>query len=125
MSDGRLLRIAEVLLDSYGERLFLDCDEIRRSLDDDEELMSRCLDFLIGRDELILAPGRTPRLFQRRNLTDAVHRRLADRRGALPEDLAEDLDVPVAITCEILGWLEREGRVRARSQGEDVWFEPV
>lgn len=125
MSDGGLLRVAEVLLEAYGDRLSLSTDEIRGLLDDDEELMSRCLDFLVGRDELVLAPGRSPRFFQRKNLTAAVREELGRRGRSLPEDLAQALDLPVAITCEILGWLEREGRVRARHEGDDVYFEKV
>ena len=123
MSDRAVLRVAETIVEAFGERLYLSAAEIRRLLDDDEDLMTRCIDFLVARDELVLAADRSPRFYQRRNVTEAVaaelgkHRR-GDRRGRS----AAAVDVPLAITCDVLGWLEGEGRVRARNEGDEVFF---
>ena len=122
MHDHTTLRLAEELLKAFEGRLTFDTAQIRAILEGEEELVTRVLDFLVGRDELLMAAGRSPRFFHKNNLIQAIVNLLKDALPRSAEDIAEALGVPIATTCEILGWLERDRRIEARHNGGSVVF---
>ncbi|MFT7618802.1 MAG: hypothetical protein ACI97A_002449 [Planctomycetota bacterium] len=122
MSDQTTFRLAEELMSSFGQRLVLDTMEIREILEGEEELVSRCLDFLVARDRLLIAAGRSPLFYHKDNVIKAIVAELGSGQSMKAEELAGNLSLPIATTCEVLGWLERERRVVVEQVGEDVHF---
>ena len=124
-TDRTTLRVAERLLESFGASLSLSAAEIRELLEGEEELMSRCLDFLLGRDELFMAADSSPRFYHRQNVIRAMLNNLGSGGRKTANDLATTLGIPMAVTCELLGWLERDGRVLANSENDISFFTKI
>lgn len=122
MSDQTTFRLAEELMSSFGDRLVLDTTEIREILEGQEELVTRCLDFLVARDRLLIAAGRSPLFYHKDNVIKAIVAELGQGQTMKAEEIAGNLTLPIATTCEILGWLERERRVLAQHVGDDIVF---
>ncbi len=122
MNDHTTLKLAEELLREFRDRLYLDTAQIRKILEGEEELVTRCLDFLVGRDELMMAAGRSPLFYHRNNVIRAMIKEMEGKGFMDAELIAMNVGIPIATTCEILGWLERDNRVQAKHVGEDVLF---
>ncbi len=123
MGDRTTLRLAEELQRAFGDRLVLDTTEIRAILEGEDELVTRCLDFLVGRDELLMAAGRSPLFYHKDNVIQAIVGELAGGASKTAEAIAKNLELPIATTCEVLGWLERDRRILATHVGEEVLFQ--
>ena len=84
---------------------------------EDRALLEAALAFLQGRDE-ILVDVRDPSIHLRRKANDAVIRSLAGSAAPLRiDDLARSAGLPMALCCDVLGWLEREGRIVIDADG--------
>ena len=115
------LHAAESILRAFGDRMALDTEELRKLFDGDIELMGQCLEFLRMRDEILVTPN-PQTVFHRDNLLEAAVGDLRRRGSMAADDIATSLACPVAIICEVLGWLEREGRIRSEVDGDRIRF---
>ena len=124
MGDGSILLAADSLLAAFGPRTRLSTAELAEAAGGDEMLLTRALLFLRERDEVFTVAG-SDLLYHRSNLVAEVTRAL---RTSGPRDapgLSEELDLPVAIVCEVLGWLERAGTVTPLHEEERVAWRAV
>lgn len=98
-------------LDRLGSMTDSDLESVLRP-GEDRASLDRALAFLHGRDEILVEiPARAVHL--RSRVRDTVLRALADAGAPVAIDaLARALDLPAAVLCDVLGWLEREGRTR-------------
>jgi hypothetical protein len=110
---GALLRITEQLLEALQSEGPLTPDQLAAALDlvdDPDHLLDQALHFLAGRSEILLDLG-DRRVFSR----DHVVRHLItvlESEGELDiGELASRSSLGLAVCCEALGWLDRDGRV--------------
>lgn len=112
MTDTELLRAAESLIAAFGDGIRLESGSVADLLGGDPHLASRCLLFLSERDQILVAADEHS-VYHREHLIAAVAGELRGGGPATADAVAEHLTVPVPITCEVLGWLSRDGAVEA------------
>ncbi len=103
---------ARVLAEDRVERAGL-----ATTLGGDLALLDQVIAFLHGRDELLLDVS-GPAVLSRRRVTDRLLAAVA--AAATPLDFAElsaVLGLPLSVCCEVVGWLEREGRLVLDADG--------
>jgi len=109
---GNLLVLVDRIRSALEDAGTLTRDDLLALLTDGEDPshLDRALLFLHGREAILIdAIDRTVHL--RAHLTNAVLLLLAYGPLSL-EQLAQRAPVDMALVCDVLGWLEREGRVR-------------
>jgi predicted Rossmann fold nucleotide-binding protein DprA/Smf involved in DNA uptake len=107
-----LLLLVERLRSAMEETGTLSHDALKAVLQPGETLhqLDQALRFLHGR-EAILIDGVDHSVHLRSHVTQAVIEALGAGPVAL-DTLADRIPIGMALCCEVLGWLEREGRVR-------------
>lgn len=106
-----LLELAERIRRALSVKGRLQRPELERLLllGESPQDLERSLAFLHGRDE-ILVDVTNSAIHLRRTLTTSVLQLLEGGSRSIAE-IADGLEIPVAVCCDVLGWLSRENRV--------------
>ena len=113
MTREPVLEMLDRLRELLSERRRLTRVELE-DLTDDTPLLERSLTFLRDRDEIMIMAD--DHVFCRATLTTEIVR-LVRRDGPLsPRDITRELELPNAVVFELVGWLEREGRLLTRQR---------
>ena len=75
--------------------------------------------FMLDRDAILIV-GDGGAVYHHGNSVEAVFEKIRELGRTTPAAINESLNLPSAITCEILGWLERDGRVQLEDDTNHV-----
>ena len=110
MMHSEVLQASDRVLNALAGRIAIESGELLALCDADASLVTRCLVFLQARDHILVAED-GPTLYARERVVAQVLERVRESEPTIPAEIASSIGIPVAIACEALGWLEREGRV--------------
>ncbi len=109
--DSRLILSVERIQSSFNGKLVQSRAELELLVEGDTEHLAECLDFLKQRDAILLIPDACT-VYHHENLVEAIDGLVRQSGPMTPQAINDALDLPNAITCETLGWLDRDGRVK-------------
>ena len=117
MTGKETLRAARRVLEHFESRISCSAEELAADFAGEESLLVEALEFLRDRDELMMGlEGQ--RIYERARVTERLLEELRHRGPMTAADLAQRLELPPAIACEVIGWLEREGRLKSDPNAE-------
>ena len=116
---SELLKTVDRIQEAFQGRLMLHRPQLEDLAEDDTELLGRCLDFMLDRDAILIV-GDGGAVYHHGNSVEAVFEKIRELGRTTPAAINESLNLPSAITCEILGWLERDGRVQLEDDTNHV-----
>ncbi len=116
---SELFKTIDRIQDAFQGQLMLSRAQLTALADGDTDLLGRCLDFMLDRDAiLVIADGDT--IYHHGNLVTAVYEKIRELGRTTPTAINDSLGVPSSVTCEILGWLERDGRIQLENDTNHV-----
>ena len=110
-SNEQLMRAVEVVGDAVRETCPADVASVLLLLGGDESLLFAVIEFLAHRDPILTAAD-DRRLFHQETIARRVLKRLSSETPIGTTELALELGLPSAIVCQVLGWLDRDGRIK-------------
>jgi hypothetical protein len=119
VSSEKVLKAVDELLAAFGDHAAIPTDAALAALSGDESLLTHCLGFLLDRDLVLFAAG-DHRLYHRPRLVQQVAALIRAEGPLRPEEISEALALPDAITCQIVGWLERDGQIVVAEAADGV-----
>lgn len=109
---GRLIKLAERLRETLEREGTLSDARLKELLlkDEDEPLLDQALWFLAGRDEIMVDVA-TRAVHLRTYVSRKIMQILYREQSILIAEIAQKSGFGMATCCDVLGWLEREGRI--------------
>jgi len=123
MTESRTIELANRVREAFAGRMALDIDQITE-LVGDKDTAARCIGFLRDRDEVLLVTG-TRFVYHRPTLVERVWSLVKSHGPLSPEEINRELSLPSAVSCEVLGWLEHEGRLCSHGDEGTISVESV
>lgn len=110
-SNEPLMRAVEIVGLAVREDCPTDLGSVLERLGGDEALLFAVIEFLSHRDPVLTAAD-DRRLFHQETIARRVLKLLSSETPIGTTKLADELALPSAVVCQVLGWLDRDGRIK-------------
>lgn len=110
-SNEHLMRAVDVVGTAVRENCPTEIARMLELLNGDEALLFAVIEFLAHRDPVLTAAD-DHRLFHQETIARRILGRLARADRITTTELAAELELPTAVLCQVIGWLDRDGRIK-------------